>query len=233
MWLAIDGWLKERGGDTDIVAVRERSCEIFGDEKRLDDVRNYKFFKTGAITLERLRCEDAPEPLAARLCRAGRMPVALVVENKDTFRSACVANAEAHGLCRRHLRRGQRLSEARRRPWRTLPRNALSDEVHYFGDIDGEGFAIAAAAEQAVLSLGGFSFRLATGLYRALRAVGRPVGSFGRISAAGKALLHRYGLDDMDAEALAGRRIPQEALARPALREIFSKGDSRCPHTPA
>jgi hypothetical protein len=28
-------------------------------------------------------------------------------------------------------------------------------------------------------------------------------------------------LADMDAEALAGRRIPQEALARPALQAIF------------
>jgi hypothetical protein len=230
VWLAIDGWLKERGGDTDIVAVRERSCEIFGDEKRLDDVRKYKFFKTGAITLERLRCEDAPEPLAARLCRAGRMPVALIVENKDTFRSACIANAEALAYAAVIFGEGNAF------PKRVADLGNLAEEcpfreVHYFGDIDGEGFAIAAAAEQAVLSLGGFSFSLATGLYRALRAVGRPVGSFGRMSAVGKALLHRYGLGDMDAEALAGRRIPQEALARPALREIFSKGDFS-PHTP-
>ena len=105
-----------------------------------------------------------------------------------------------------------------------MPRNALSAKSTTSAISTREGFAIAAAAEQAVLSLGGFSFSLATGLYRALRAVGRPVGSFGRISAAGKALLHRYGLGDMDAEALAGRRIPQEALARPPLREIFSKG---------
>ena len=224
VWLAIDRWLKERGDDTDVVAVRERSCEIFGDEKRLDDVRKYKFFKTGAITLGRLRCEDAPEPIAARLCRASRTRVALVVENKDTFRSACLANAEAHAYAAVIFGEGNAFPK-RVADLGNLAEECPFDEVHYFGDIDGEGFAIAAAAEQAVLSLGGFSFSLATGLYRALRMVGRPVGSFGRINAAGKALLHRYDLTDMDAEALAGCRIPQEALARPALREIFFRGN--------
>jgi hypothetical protein len=206
------------------VAVRERSCEIFGDEKRLDDVRKYKFFKTGAITLGRLRCEDAPEPIAARLCRASRTRVALVVENKDTFRSACLANAEAHAYAAVIFGEGNAFPK-RVADLGNLAEECPFDEVHYFGDIDGEGFAIAAAAEQVVLSLGGFSFSLATGLYRALRMVGRPVGSFGRINAAGKALLHRYDLTDMDAEALAGCRIPQEALARPALREIFFRGN--------
>jgi hypothetical protein len=220
VWLAIDAWLKERGDDTDVVAVRERSCEIFGDEKRLDDVRNYKFFKTGAITLGRLRCEDAPEPLAAWLCRPSRARVALVVENKDTFRSACLANAGAHAYAAVIFGEGNAFPK-RVPDLKNLAEECAFDEVHYFGDIDGEGFSIAASAEQAVLSLGGFSFRLATELYRALRAAGRPVGSFGRIDAAGQALLHRYGLADMDAEALAGRRIPQEALARPALQAIF------------
>jgi hypothetical protein len=230
VWLAIDGWLKERGDDTDIVAVRERSCEIFGDEKRLDDVRKYKFFKAGAITLKRLRCEDAPEPLAARLCRASRMHAALVVENKDTFRSACIANAEAHAYAAVIFGEGNAFPK-RVLDLRNLAEECHFHEIHYFGDIDGEGFSIAANAEKAVLSMGGFSFSLATGLYRALRLVGRPVGGFGKISVAGKALLHRHDLTDMDSEALAGHRIPQEALARPAIRAAFLQMTTSPAHT--
>ena len=149
--------------------------------------------------------------------------VALVVENKDTFRSACVVNAEAPAYAAVIFGEGNAFPK-RVADLRNLAEERPFDEVHYFGDIDGEGFSIAAAAEQAVLSLGGFSFRLATSLYRALRAVGRPAGRFGRTSGAGRAIPLRYGLEAMDAESLGGRRIPQEALARPALREdLFPK----------
>ena len=94
IWLAIDAWLKRSGDGTDVVSIRERSFEIFHDEKQLDAALGYKFFRTGAITLRRLRCEEVPEPLAARFCRTARWRSALVIENKDTFRSACLINAE-------------------------------------------------------------------------------------------------------------------------------------------
>ena len=116
VWLAIDGWLKERGGDTDIVAVRERSCEIFGDEKRLDDVAEIQ-------VLQDRRHHPGTAPLRGRPGAACRP----AVPRQPACRGAC-RREQGHlpqrlhrqrrgaGLCRRHLRRGQRLSEARRRP---------------------------------------------------------------------------------------------------------------------
>ena len=96
------------------------------------------------------------------------------------------------------------------------------DEVHYFGDIDAAGFDIAAPAEQAVLALGGrFAFRPAAGLYRALLAAGTPVGEYGAMTAAARSSSSAMAWRGWTGRRVRGRRIPQEALARPALRAVL------------
>ena len=89
-------WLKERGDDTDVVAVRERPARSSATKSALTTFGTTSSSRPAPSRLDRLRCEDAPEPLAARLCRSSRTRVALVIENKDTFRSACLANAGTH-----------------------------------------------------------------------------------------------------------------------------------------
>jgi hypothetical protein len=221
IWLAIDAWLKRSGGGTDVVSIRERSFEIFHDEKQLDAALGYKFFRTGAITLRRLRCEEVPEPLAARFCRTARWRSALVIENKDTFRSACLINAELRLFAAVIFGEGDAFPK-RAPDLLLLSEESPFDEVQYFGDIDAAGFDIAARAEQAVLALGGhFAFRPAADLYRALLAAGTPVGKYGAMTATARDFLQHHGLERLDSGSLDGRRIPQEALARPALRAVL------------
>jgi hypothetical protein len=225
VWLAIDAWLKRSGGGTDVVSIRERSFEIFHDEKRLDAALGYKFFRTGALTLRCLRCEEVPEPLAARFCRTARWHSALVIENKDTFRSACLINAELRLFAAVVFGEGDAFPK-RAPDLLLLSEESPFDEVQYFGDIDAAGFDIAARAEQAVLALGGalgghFAFRPAADLYRALFAAGTPVGEYGAMTAAARDFLQHHGLERLDGGSLDGRRIPQEALARPALRAVL------------
>jgi hypothetical protein len=85
-----------RGGQAKpIVPVKERSLQIFGDEKRLDALLFATLFRSDRLTLDLLRCELIGEPLGWRRGPAGAAdrPV-LVIENAATWHSYCRWNAE-------------------------------------------------------------------------------------------------------------------------------------------
>jgi hypothetical protein len=220
VWLALDGWLKAKGSGTDVMAMRERSYEIFGNEKKFEEVRNYRAFDAGLITLEHFRCEETPEPLVARVYQNSATRSALIVENKDTFRSACIVNAEY-----RHYA-AVVFGEGAAFPGRVEGLALVSDavditEIDYFGDIDAEGFKIARQASVALSARGQpYTFHLATHLYRCLLSCGKASGSFGQINDEVRAFLSDHQLPEMDLEPLG--RIPQEALNRPLLRQSFA-----------
>ena len=77
-----------RGGrQRPLVPIKERSLEIFGDEKRLDRLaRGSALFGEGRLTPETLRCFIVPEPLP---WTAGPNPSGptLVIENTATWHS--------------------------------------------------------------------------------------------------------------------------------------------------
>jgi len=77
-----------RGGrERPLVPIKERSLEIFGDEKRLDRLaRGSALFGEGRLTPETLRCFIVPEPLP---WTAGPNPSGptLVIENTATWHS--------------------------------------------------------------------------------------------------------------------------------------------------
>ena len=63
---------------------RERSLDIFGNEKRLDTLASTRLFTTGAISLELLHCHVVhPSFVYERISDA---PVVLVTENDHTYR---------------------------------------------------------------------------------------------------------------------------------------------------
>lgn len=65
--------------------MRERSLELFGDEKRLEALLGGQMFWEGRLTLSLLRCRRVHPPSAWRQVGAG--PWALVAEKHDTFYS--------------------------------------------------------------------------------------------------------------------------------------------------
>ncbi len=82
----VNRWLADRGADAPICGSRERSLEIFGDEKLLDERLRYgRLFGIGLLSYDLLRCRRVAPGL---VCEAvGEEPSVLVVENTDTFRS--------------------------------------------------------------------------------------------------------------------------------------------------
>jgi hypothetical protein len=174
---AISRFLRDRT-DAPIVPVRERSLELFGDEKRLEQLARTDWFGPNRLRLEQLRCEPVAPPFAWQpLGDADNRddgPVLLAVENHTTY----------HTLAR--LLAGQPTqpspvsaiafaggtsfiaSVASAATLPTPPRRIL-----YYGDLDDNGLRIPAAAAEAALAVGLPAPVPAVGLYRLLLRVGR------------------------------------------------------------
>ncbi len=150
----LNDFLQHGGGERPLVPVKERSLEIFGDEKRLDSlVRSSALFGEGRLTPEALRCFVVAEPLpwtpGANL--AGPM---IILENAATWHSYRRWNAErdlfsavVYGCGNRFLDGISSLSDV----VATLggPRR-----VFYFGDLDPQGLFIPKTASARAQGLG-------------------------------------------------------------------------------
>lgn len=81
---AIDRWLRAQpAGAPDLLPMRVRSAEIFGQEKLLDALSTSALFAEGRLSLELLGARRFPPPLV--LHRVAPGPDVLVVENADTL----------------------------------------------------------------------------------------------------------------------------------------------------
>ena len=95
---AINGFLvSARGRESIAVPTRERSLQVFGDEKRLDDLRKGELaLFEGRVTLDDLHCYPVAPPLPHDLSptRVPGRPI-LVLENYHSYDSFCRWNREA------------------------------------------------------------------------------------------------------------------------------------------
>jgi len=62
-----------------MVALRERSMDIFGDEKYLDNMLGTKMFGVGRLTLELLRCYIPSVPIYSEAIEPGQVDRPLLV----------------------------------------------------------------------------------------------------------------------------------------------------------
>ena len=147
---AVQAFVRDRASAA-VVPHRERSLELFGDEKRLDRLIRGRLFEPGRLSLELLACHWTPPPIPFAPLPGGSAsgaPVVLVSENAAGYHSL-LATARAPITHVAYGGGGQfALSVA------GLVDLAPS-RVLYFGDLDVEGLAIpqraVAAAEQAGL----------------------------------------------------------------------------------
>jgi hypothetical protein len=70
--LKLQRFFAEDGRNLPIVPLKERSAQIFDDEKRLDALySSTTLFQSGRLTLDQLRCVSVAEPLEARIFATG------------------------------------------------------------------------------------------------------------------------------------------------------------------
>jgi hypothetical protein len=144
----INDFLVRRRGTFLMVPIKERSLEIFGDEKRLDALCDGDAMFGGWLPLRTIGCFRVPQPLPYRVADAAGKPV-LVVENHNTYWSFGEWNQVArqyaaviYGGGENFRLTGRALDQAMRET------NAASAE--YFGDLDPKGVSIPVDFNRAV-----------------------------------------------------------------------------------
>ena len=143
----IHEFLKDHPDRRPIVPVKERSFQLFGDEKRLDSLRKTKLFGSGRLTLDLLRSRDVPASLPCIPAPRPSNGRWLIVENEAAFHSFVRLNAlrAVHsGIILgsgRNVLRAVDFLVALITP--STPRDFL-----YFGDIDRHGVEIPATLDR-------------------------------------------------------------------------------------
>jgi hypothetical protein len=163
---AVNAFLRDHGGARPVVPSRERSLELFGDEKRLDALVSQRLFSAGVLSLELLECYEVHPPFVFE--RVSDAPVLLVIENHHTYDSARrLLAVDPRGI-------GVVAYGAGRAICSSVAYAADLDpgvtRIYYFGDLDEAGLAIAASTSLIAVPAGLPALEPAVGLYRALLA---------------------------------------------------------------
>jgi hypothetical protein len=149
--IAIQKWLRDTGPSAPLIALRERSVEIFGDEKRLDALLGTQLFAPGRLTLDVLRCYLPSVPIflvALPQDNSHRRPL-LVVENHTTFDTLCRWNAQHGRYSAVAFGAGAAFVATCESLRSHLSNSGCSGQLLYFGDLDPKGIWIPARAAQA------------------------------------------------------------------------------------
>ena len=220
-WLMVDRWLKETRNETrEPVPVRERSLEIFGDEKMLDLLVCAQAFKSSRITLAALSCYYVPEPAAWEPGPAvSRNLPGLCIENSTTYDVVKRFNREAGVWGFVVYGRGNGFASVVEG---ILPVMAEfgHDRLLYFGDADREGLEIAARGA-AKFSEAGKDLVLDGRLYRLILSCGKAAESKtgGALSPGAAELLAKAGLHELPALFSRHLRVSQEWAGYRRLKE--------------
>lgn len=216
--LAIQEWLRNGGTMATPVALRERSVEIFGDEKRLDSLLGTQLFGAGRLTLDLLRCYLPSVPIyVVALPPDGLKRPLLVVENHTTFDTLCRWNERRRQYAAVAFGAGAAFIAACEslRPYLGTP--GCDGEILYFGDLDPTGLWIPSRAARD----SGLRVYANETLYTLLLAKGRKcrVIAHEPLSVEPEVLnwLPPQLRDETERHFKNGRRLPQELISLPDL----------------
>ena len=164
-----------RGGSAKpMVPIKERSLEIFGDEKRLDSLLVTTPFRLGRLRLETIRCELVGEPLGWRRgpASAADKPL-LVIENAATWHSYCRWNAKCSLFSAVVYGKGFQSAACIHYLADIFAELGGKRPVVYFGDIDPPGLQIPQLAAACARAHGLPAVEPHLWSYRQLLALGR------------------------------------------------------------
>jgi len=164
----IHEFLKSGGRLRPIVPVKERSYELFGDEKRLDSLQNSQLCLEGRLTFEILRCKQVPASLSCVPAARDAKEPWLILENESTFHSFC----RLIRFINRHkgIVLGSGIAVLRGTEFLAGLLHPTSDEQAkqflYFGDLDRDGIQIPFQLNQRLRDQFGIQVRPADQYYQ-------------------------------------------------------------------
>jgi hypothetical protein len=221
--LKINHFVKNRGNTSVIVPIKERSLQLFGDEKRLDVLSSSALFRPGRLDLiQHLRCEIIGVPLAWKRgpSAAGAKPV-IVIENAATWHSYCRWNAERELFGAVVYGDGNRFVDGIRYLKDLFSELGGTRPVLYFGDLDPQGLLIPQEASARAQAAGLPAVSAELWSYRQLLTLGRDQGQPWEGEPASSTLCDWLGACAEPARQLfaASQRLAQERVGWEFLRE--------------
>jgi len=142
--LKLNTFLFNHHGPRPVVPIKERSLEIFGDEKRLDALLSTSLFRNGRLELKNdLHCELVGEPLGWKRgpAEASARPI-IVIENAGTWHSYCRWNGERRFFSTVVYGCGNRFADGVHYLADIFTELGGARRVFYFGDLDPQGLLI-------------------------------------------------------------------------------------------
>lgn len=137
-------FFKSGGSQRPIVPTKERSWQIFGHEKRLDELIAGKyFFGADRLTLQMLRCRPVSYSLVYQPARQPCHQPAIILENEATFHSFARLNAAKSMYAAVIFGNGQSVLKGVEF-LTNLSRSLNQKDFLYFGDLDSSGIRIGA-----------------------------------------------------------------------------------------
>jgi len=220
----LNDFIKYGGAALDLVPIKERSLQIFGDEKRLDSIVASALFRLGRLDEKRnLRCEFIGVPLAWKRgpSDAASQPV-IVIENAATWHSFCRWNAGQKGFSAVVYGDGNRFAEGIRYLSDLFEEIGGQRRVFYFGDLDPQGLVIPQEACSRARSLGLPHVEPHLWSYRHLLKLGEGLGQAWEGDPPSQTLCDWLGECAEQARKLfsAGHRLAQEHVGWEFLRKL-------------
>ncbi len=138
---AINDFLLKKTTDQPSVPIKERSLQLFGDEKRLDALIGGALIRQGRLSLESLSCYAVVEPLGWQRGPTNTGPV-IVLENAATWDSYRRWNAQTHQFSAVIYGQGNCFAERVTFLHEIFRELGGPRPVVYFGDLDAAGLKI-------------------------------------------------------------------------------------------
>jgi hypothetical protein len=197
------------------VPYRERSLQIFGDEKFFDTscgLRDGALW--GKLPLASLGAYAPEHPLPREDFPGSSRACMLVVENLHTFETLVVCNRREPEYRSIVMGSGNAVLGSAGGIRVALERSG-SEQIEYFGDLDPEGVRIAARLADTVKSTAGLEMLPAVRLYRGLLEIGvrRALGAPTVLTARSAEWLQPTLASKVMTEWAAGQWLPQEGLS--------------------
>ena len=152
----LNEFFKGPAREAERVPIKERSLQIFGDEKRLDLLLGSALFRPGRLELARhLHCELIGVPLAWRRgpAAANAQPL-IALENAATWHSFCRWNAQRKHFSAVVYGDGNRFIDGVAYLKDIFEELGGQRRVYYFGDLDPQGLVIPQEASARAQGLG-------------------------------------------------------------------------------
>ncbi|MEW1687393.1 hypothetical protein ACIQOF_27455 [Streptomyces sp. NPDC091265] len=227
LFTRLNGFLLADGASSELVPLRDRAFELFGDEKHLDGIHDSKWVLGGFLSInDHLRAYLTPAPL--NIIELGPAPSLLIVENTaafDNLRRILRNWPHPHEVGWLAFGDGDRIaSSITTLPERLAETGQTLTEILYYGDLDYDGLHCVILASQRSLSVGLPPLTPAGGLYAALLKCARRKAAVVTPEAAHQvsSWLPSPLASDVIGALTNGTVVRQEALLLTALRKVLT-----------